>query len=242
MIMRRGLKNKKGYTLVELLVVMAIISLLLVLSFSGYIVMRRQVYVNHLADQLRSDVRDAFTQSISVKEEVGTGNCAGKTPKVRAFKIPASNDFSEYYLDSYCEDSSTGYLVKDRTTIKPSDQVGFKEKVQSKATDKTGNQQQAGFNVITFSAPYGEGYVFYYNTSLSSDPTVKDAFDTDLNIGGPISASAKWEKRVDGAYLPQNSNADPFTADGYIYFSLASDNNIKQKLRFTPSGLVNSIN
>jgi len=237
----RVLKNKKeftpsksrGYTLVELLVVMGIMAVLSILSFSGYVLFKRQMYVKHVGNQLQTDIRESFIRSIAVKDDGGSigGACAGagKVAKVRVLKIPITDDFKGYQMVSYCEDTTSGTLLKkSSTTINPSDAVGYRAKVVSSSPSRTSN---SGFYCLAYSAPYGEfGNYWFNNISPSTGP--ESSSDTNDSCDDSIK---NWVKKKDGSYPPP-ANTNSVSTDSPITFALSSSASVSQDIIIHPSG------
>ena len=66
-------KNRKGFTLLELLTVMSIIGILTAVSIPSYHIIKRNVTLNNSAKELVSNLRTAQRQSLSSQDGVKWG-------------------------------------------------------------------------------------------------------------------------------------------------------------------------
>lgn len=241
--MWRVLKNKRGYTLVELLVVMGIMAVLSVLSYSGYVIFKQQMYVKHVGNQLQTDIRDSFIRSIAVKDD-GTdlgGDCVGKVAKLRVIKIPLTDDFKGYQMVSYCEgtdiDGGPVLLKKSSATVNPTDSAGYRAKVISTAMLGTNVLNDAtSFLCLAYASPYGEFGDYWSTEPLTEDTATDDKCDIGIK---------KWIKKKDGSYpppdpLPAGSPSELVSLyralDLTVNFSLESNPSVSQQIIIHPSG------
>ncbi len=230
--MIRRVRNKKGFTLVELLVVMGIIAVLLTLSFSGYFAYRRQMFVENLASQLQTDIRDTFVKSISVNDNAP---CPGsQAAKVRSLKIPVQNPFTDYYITDYCDSSGNIQVgqagltpVSPSSTITPSNNLSFNEPAKLSLT-VNGITRSNGFLCLVYSSPYGEFSGYYYPTPTNGSG---DQCDSDVQT--------YWKKQSDGVFIASPSPPPPAFSvrqTEEAEFMSLNDANINSLVDIYPSG------
>lgn len=179
------LRDKKGFSLVEMVTVVAILAIIGALSFTSYIQGRKQAYVTHLANTLQADVRTIFINSISsMAPNVSSGACwdaaksMPKIAKVWALRIPLSDgNFASYEVIPYCEVGAS-LQSGGAQTMNITDVPGYNKIVTAYATqyiNEDPNQgkdtgagrigsQNSGTLYLIFASPIGKFYSFYAST------------------------------------------------------------------------------
>ena len=157
---RKKLSSKGGFTLVEMVVVMGILSFLMVLVFSGFTVARQENYAKYEANNFQAQLRQAFVDAVSTKQGAG-GNCVGHSAVIRAIEIKAGSsiDPSDPTLPLstvvYCENN--GSLVNDMTSFDSSSSVGYRQNIEIQAS--YGNPpSSAAWLTFFYTSPYGKYY------------------------------------------------------------------------------------
>ena len=187
------LNSVKGYTLVELLVVMGIIGLLLALTFGGYNGIRKQKYVQHVANMTQTEIRGTFIDVISTKVENSSSSCNGRSPQVKALRVKlktaTTNPIARVAL---CEGSTTGILEEPPDVlggdIDASTGLNFRIPVRVQCMKDNGwtggcPWSAMGHLYFIFTSPYGKYYSYY---SSETDPV--KANNDFFTFGNPTSA------------------------------------------------------
>jgi len=106
------MKNK-GFTLVELLVVISIISLLSVVVFANYRVGEKQFALQRLAHKLAQDIRRAQAMTMGAVECPSGTNCAGQIPPGYGIYLKQGDTFYKLYADTNPSDGNEQYNAGD---------------------------------------------------------------------------------------------------------------------------------
>ena len=199
------IKKQKGFTLVELTVVMGLMALIGGLSVAGLVSSRDQVYFQHVTDRLKSDIRTSFIESISVSKVTGvndTDPCYNKVPKLQAIQLVLSESFRGYQLYRYCENPTGNGLLKSQPKdIDIINDLKFGRNL-SLEIDKNPSIKSA---LLVFASPNADFY--FFEDLVSSD------------IGDRILMTHNWSKNEILEYSPVSP---PTAKDHSIKFSLGT--------------------
>lgn len=233
---RLSLKDKRGMTLTELIVVLGIIAVLLPLSFGGYSSTRKQKYIQHVANITQTSARDTFIDVLSTRVESTSGTCNTLSPQIIALRIKlganSPTDTDSLNKVALCIDQSTGLLAASDIVEKVdlSGGINYKQDVKISFNNHPfdvplPSNVTSGYLYLIFTSPFGKYYSFY-SSSTNSD-TANTAFK---NRG--------WTPNADFIYEPSST-----TNEGYmiIYFTDTANGN-KYKLFVTEAGNVELAN
>lgn len=137
----------KGFSMVELVVAMGIMSVLMLLGVSGMLNARTHVELDQIAEEIVTTLREAQNNSVAIR----SGSCAN-TAKVWGVQFKKST--SEVKLISLCQDPT------DPTQL-------------TIVTERTNNYNDIDFDLnetsdslfVTYAVPFAEAYVFTTNTN-----------------------------------------------------------------------------
>lgn len=105
-------KNKKGYTLVEMMVVLSMLAVLSIITVGGMRGANDENYAEEVAQGILTSVRDAQTRAVSISKDKG-----GNVTKVWSAVVQAGSGSSAYYrLRSYYL-SNSGLTSLDSTYV-----------------------------------------------------------------------------------------------------------------------------
>lgn len=164
----RVIKNKNGYSITELVVVMGIIAILLPLSFVAYNSTRKQKYAQHVANMAQINIRDTFIDIVSTKTVTGSP-CNGGAPQIKALRIQLGQGDSapEEPLKkvSLCLDTS-GSLAStvSEEDVSVTSGINYKQKIRTYFNtpfDTDTSNKTNGFLYFIFTSPYGKYYSYY---------------------------------------------------------------------------------
>ncbi len=219
-------KNNKGFTLVELIVVMSITGILLALIYGGYSSTRKGQYVQYMANLTQTNIRSSFIDIISTKVETA-GNCNGLSPVIKVVAIKLGSSSTPITEVPICNDNS-GVLQDPTTnieTIDPSESLNFQENLSMDfctpyATNYScTNPTKTGYLYLIFTSPYGKYYSYY-----SGSDQITDLWTYQIS---------NWQHNADMIYTP---SSDP--SIGYITLHLTDDTGNTSELNITGVGNV----
>jgi prepilin-type N-terminal cleavage/methylation domain-containing protein len=137
--------NKRGFTLIEVIIVLAIVAVLSVLSVAGFLAARKQFLVDQAAEGLLSSIREVQNNAIAVKED-----SAGEDTKVWGIKIYQINQ--QYELISLYPSGSQLALKSEGITNLPNS-------ITMNITKKTTTSESMSAVFIAYSSPFGKAYL-----------------------------------------------------------------------------------
>ncbi len=211
-MLKNILKNKRGYTIVELVVVMAIIAIIMPLTWGGYNSTRKQNYIKHVANVAQTSIKDTFIDTISTQVAKTGITCNGKSPQINIVKIQLSNPDYPLLRKALCMDN-TGNLgnMDFIENIDPSKDINYKQtmEITCSGCDLSG-PTGIGYLYIAFTSPYGKYYSFYTSETNAS---IADSNFKNLN----------WIKGLDLIYYPTGT-----TLDRQLEISFDSDTTAQQ--------------
>lgn len=172
------LSNSKGYTLTEMIVVMGVLTMLLTITFNSYGVIRRQKYIQHVANLAQTNIRDTFIDTISTKVE-NTPGCldlvgAPKAPQIKVLRIElSSNVANPISRVAVCNNNSSPPALSspDTLPVDASSSINYRQNIRTSFNTPWGDYPtdvSSGFLYIIFTSPYGK-YYSYYTTETDSD-------------------------------------------------------------------------
>lgn len=241
-MLSRVLKNKKGFTLVELIVVMAIIGIISGLGFGGFVIARKEAYIKYVANEFQTDIRSTFIGVLSTKIETGA-YCQGKPAKIKAVRVALWKSDAPISLVSFCENSSGVLINPDIKEIDLST-TGYKQVVETKMQyyNKTinawdwdwtsGSTSSSGVNpyaYFIFTSPYGKYY--YYNSMTD----YADASGLLANLRGD------WVRNeTTRSYSPVDTSIVNQLGDAKVYFdsNISSATGIQYEVDISQNGSV----
>lgn len=240
----RVIKNKHGYTLTELIVVMGVVTLLLGITFGAYSSTRKQKYMQHTLDLIQVSIRDTFIDMIATRVENNGTNCGaggGKAAQIKAIRIKMGTSAPSDFLKRVSMCHTTGALGIPSVlgepevvgSISPAEGSNYGQSIiasfdtpfDTTYPDKTTTTN--GFIYLIFTSPYG-GYYSYYTPE--TDPDTADA-----NFG-----SLGWTKdanliyKPDTATPPSSGTLDP----GYLRLYVGTSASDERKVLITQKGNV----
>lgn len=166
------LKEERGFTLVEMVVVMGIIAFLLVISVGGLYSANKQAKVRAAAELFQATIREAANNSISVSGAIGDPSVAAKAWAVEVNADGTAN------LASF---HTTGALVPgstNTTLTKSTQQINLPSGVYASST----------LSPITFifSSPFAKFAYYTSPTSSSSTWTVSNDGSNIVSLNGSL--------------------------------------------------------
>ncbi len=213
------LKNKRGYTLTELIVVMAVMAVIMTLSISSYYISRKSTYMGYVANRLQTTIREGFTDTLSTKTE-SSGACDGKPIKLKVIRIQTGDGTNNVVsrnpisIIPYCEVS--GVLTEGTVkTLDLSESLNYAQDIQIEGkytltndlgTKITGycrgaNSDALGYLYLIYTSPYGKFYSYCMFGSKTSPSADESAFLSKFTGGTP-----EWEKTPKTQeYVPKSS-------------------------------------
>lgn len=217
--------SNEGYTLVEMIVIMAILSVIMLLSFGAYGSSRKGQYVQNITTLTQLGSREVFSDVISTKKIDGNGgNCANRAPQLKALRVKLGESFNPIDKVSLCI-GSAGILTTSTPEVL-NGSMAYNEKVVAKfsgtVNGTTISDAQQGSVYLIFTSPFGQYHAFY--DDAGTDP------DFLLYLGTPdtgMGLTPQWQN-VDNrnfVYLPVNTDKEVQT-DMTIKISLASNSGI----------------
>lgn len=184
------LRQSRGYTLIELIVVMGITGLLLTLTFGGYSSTRKEKYMSHVANLTQTNIRDTLIDIVSTKTE-NVGNCRAsdgtqKSPQIKAVRIQLGNTSSTPVSRvAMCINNSNvlGNVDVVEANIDPSSGLNYKQDVRVTCDKCVGlitspAPAATGYLYLAFTSPYGKYYSYYTSETVSTTADTK--FKSDL--------------------------------------------------------------
>jgi len=143
-IRNKNSKLESGFSLVEMVVVMAIIAILTTISATAFYSSRKQAVVNSTAQDILSTIREAQNKSVSVMSSKN-----GDDAKIWAFSSdPNNGEYSlVYYAPTRDEDVKTGLgAAPERTEVLP---AGVSVTASRYSNNPT----------VAFTSPFGSAYL-----------------------------------------------------------------------------------
>lgn len=159
---------RRGYTLVEMAVVMTIITVIVLVGVSSFLAARDQGMLNDSAERLKADIRRIQIKAISVE-----GDCGSNIkPKMWAITL-TDRGFFGYYISYYC----TGPVAGWRASNDPNDRVVLPAGFSLSGWDNANR----GLSII-FNAPFGR--IYQWEDDVTYPPASwPPARVDDLNVG-----------------------------------------------------------
>lgn len=196
---KKGIRSYAGYTLVEVMVILAVLGILMGLTFGAYQGTKKEQYVKHVANMTQVSIRDTFIDQLATKTVQSAGTtCDDKAPKIRALMIRMINGSSANNNPvaklAMCEDTNGNLLepviVEDQD---PAKGINYKQSIEVGGPSFGNN---TGYFFMIFTSPYGKYYSYYTDTSGSEIQALSNLF----TLGG---TGVGWEKGTDQIYAPK---------------------------------------
>lgn len=188
-------KFYSGYTLVEMVVVMAIIAVLMTIGVSAFINSRRQAEVQDFAEQLKSDIRLAQVKAMSTEGSCPDDVVDNPVPKLWGIKIDAGAKM--VYSYNYCHNDDLGGERGWRQDQKTIDAYGLELEDM-----KINNDDSINTIGLVFNAPLGK---FYAVSDIKSTCIGEESPDNPCENPGPPVPEVAADNTVDGALQPTPS-------------------------------------
>jgi prepilin-type N-terminal cleavage/methylation domain-containing protein len=151
-------KNKKGYTLIEMMVVMGIMALLAVLGIAAMMGTNDDNITEEAAQSILSAIREAQTKAISV-----TPDSAAPTPHIGKawaveLNLDAAGNNNSYRLDNYY--LNAGVLTSYPNSAVKTLRSGIRVRVlRYDSTNALTATYSNGQNFVTFATPFARSYI-----------------------------------------------------------------------------------
>lgn len=243
--MWRVRNNQKGYTLTELIVVMAILAIISMFGVSGFISARKVAYIKYLGKETQTQARSAFIDAVSTKAELG-GNCNNQTSKLKMVRITlgiSAANTAPIKTVAICEITlpSSPPIVKSDVKDVDTNQTGYSQDIEVKA-DSGAGIVSSGYLYLIYSSPYGKYYSYILDES--SDTDVTNLYNK-INVSG-TSPVPTWQKNsVTNEYLPKpgtqpwnDSNLISQVVKVYFDSDISGGTGVQQEVDIKQSGQV----
>lgn len=144
---------KRGYSLVEMVVVMGIIAVIFAIGVGAILVSRNEQIAIDAAEQLKSDIRKAQVRAVSVEgaNSDDPGFCpSDKKPRMWAIYVE-SGATNQYTFQAFCPNPSN--LPNTGKWIQQKDPINFGGNITFSIQDNAGNTLNQV--LLSFSTPFG---------------------------------------------------------------------------------------
>ncbi len=185
----KRISSRDGFTLVEMVVVMGILSFLMILVFSGFTVARQENYINYVANTFQTQMRQAFVDAVSTKKISDPGGvCDGRSTVIKMIKLQLGTSIdtsatpAPLSVTPFCDTGASTPTQGTTTPLDPSTSVNFKQNL--KVTASNASDGISGTLYLFFTSPYGKFYAMSSPSDWSKDQSTQIWSPTNsLNLG-----------------------------------------------------------
>lgn len=177
---------KAGYSIVEMVVVMAIVAVLMLLGATALISARNQNIARDNAEQLIADLRRTQTKALSTE-----GDCSAvggiEKPKIWMLEVDQTNNVESYYL---CKKSGGGYVWQEPALERrdyPTDSITI---------NADGDNPSSYFFI--YNTPFGKFY--HTDTKPDADTGISEEEDNSEGFKPTISSSSETPITITYSY------------------------------------------
>lgn len=169
---------RKGYTLVEMVVVMAIMAVISSIGVGGWIATRAQSQVDQAAEYLVTEIRDAQNKAFAVEKVSGQ--------ETRAWSVFLQDGGNSVNSGSFYLPAGSEFLSLNNSESRSFQQIEFRAMVDKK-------RSFSGQVYTSFATPFGTGFVHQAADTWKSNSEIQNRPAKDFV---PVDGSAIYSDVV----------------------------------------------